>query len=358
MKKDTYHYTNISNIINKLGLTKTKTKGINTYVNCPFCQTKTENKGYMKINTLYNLYICNNCQSSGTSIELYARVNHISTKTAFKKLLEEEPEIDNLPLVKNNLIKDEYYRDLVYSRFLELQELKEIHKRKLKEMNFTDEYIINNKFKSIENGEKQKKKICEQLKNEGFKLEGIPGFWQDKDFKWTYKSHKGIFIPVILNDKIQGLRICLDEKYGKDVQNIWFSSNNEFNGTKACNWSLVLKNEKVNWLNLYNSTNNNTIIIATEIIVAHQLFNNTNKLVVGIPNNIDKDWLWNIIDNMKPKEVFVYFDEYTIIHTSTAAYNNTIKFLEEQGIKTHIRIVAKNSESITEEKSEKQKNVA
>lgn len=312
----------------------------------------------MKINNLYNLYICNNCQSSGTSVELYARVNHIPTNTAFKRLLDQFPEIDNLPLINNYPIKDEYYRDLVYSRFLELLELKDKHKEKLMTMGFDNKYIINNKFKSIENRERQKKQICEQLKKEGLKLEGIPGFFQDKDFKWTYKSHKGIFIPVILNAKIQGLRICLDEQYGKDIQNIWFSSNNEYNGTKACNWPLVLKDDGVKWLDLYNSTTNNCIIIATEIIVAHQLFNKTNKIVIGIPNNIDKDLLWNIIEKMNAKEVFVYFDEYTIIHTSTAAYNNTIKFLEEQGIKTHFRIVAKNSESIIEEKSEKQKNAA
>ena len=41
------------------------------------------------------------------------------------------------------------------------------------------------------------------------------GFFQDTDFKWTYKSHKGIFIPAFFNNKIQGLRIFLDDKYVK-----------------------------------------------------------------------------------------------------------------------------------------------
>ena len=67
------------------------------------------------------------------------------------------------------------------------------------------------------------------------------GFYQDKDFKWTYKSHSGIFIPTVLNNKIQGLRIFLDEKYKKDTESIWFSSNNLYNGTKANKLPIVLK---------------------------------------------------------------------------------------------------------------------
>jgi hypothetical protein len=177
-----------------------------------------------------------------------------------------------------------------------------------------------------------------KLQEQGLKLDGIPGFFQDTDFKWNYKSHTGIFIPVTLNNKIQGLRILLDSEYGLDTENIWFSSNNEYNGTKASNWPMVLKDKETNWIDMYNSNNGGSIIIATEMIVAHKLFNNTNKTVIGIPNNIDKDLILSVVKRMKATEVFLYADKYTILHTSTLMYENIIQELEEQNIKVDFRI--------------------
>lgn len=164
------------------------------------------------------------------------------------------------------------------------------------------------------------------------------GFYQDTDFKWTYKSHNGIFIPVILNGKIQGLRILLDNIYKKDTRNIWFSSNNEYNGTKASNWPMLLKDKETNWIDIYNSNDSKSIIIASEMILAHKLFYNTNKTVIGIPNNIDKDLILNIVKRMNISEVFLYVDKYTILHTSNLIYENVIQALEKQKIKVNFRI--------------------
>ena len=75
---------------------------------------------------------------------------------------------------------------------------------------------------------------------------------------------------------------------------------------------------------MYNSDNSTSIIIATEMILAHKLFNNTNKTVIGIPNNIDKDLILSIVQRMNASEVFLYADKYTILHTSTLMYENDI----------------------------------
>ena len=261
-----------------------------------------------------------------------------------------------IPYTYNNPVKDEYYRDIVYRNFLEMQNLNDLHYKKLKEMNFTDDYIKENQFKSIENNNNKKKEICMKLQEQGLKLDGIPGFFQDTDFKWTYKSHKGIFIPVTLNNKIQGLRILLDNEYRLDTENIWFSSNNEYNGTKASNWPMILKDNTVNWIDMYNSDNSTSIIIATEMILAHKLFNNTNKTVIGIPNNIDKDLILSIVQRMNASEVFLYADKYTILHTSTLMYENTVKSLERQNIKVEFR-VALNENDIGSELKENEKNI-
>ncbi len=173
MQNNIYECINISNVINKLKLKKTNQIGNNIYVKCPFCQDSNEKNGYMKINAINNLYICDNCESSGTSIDLYAKMKHIYTKDAFKQLLKESPVLDNIPYVYNNPVKDENYRDIVYSSFLDLQQLNKPHKEKLNNMNFTDEYIFKNRFKSIENRSKKKKEICIKLQKQGFKLDGI-----------------------------------------------------------------------------------------------------------------------------------------------------------------------------------------
>ncbi len=333
-----YENINITNVVNQLHLKKIYTNGTNIYAICPFCQSSEEKNGYLKINTIKNVYICKKCEASGSSIDLYANVKYITTKEAFKMLLKESPVLDNMPYTYNNPVKDEYYRDIVYRSFLEKLKLNDLHYKKLKSMNFTDEYIRDKLFKSIENHNSKKKKICIELQSEGFKLDGIPGFFQDKDFKWSYKSHKGIFIPVILENKIQGLRVLLDNKYGLDTENIWFSSNNEYNGTKASNWPMVLKDKNVNWIDMYNSNNKKSIIIATEMILAHKLFNNTNKTVIGIPNNIDKDLILNIVKRMNASEVFLYADKYTILHTSCLMYENTIEALERNNIRVDFRV--------------------
>jgi len=351
-----YDYINITNIINKLNIKKTYTKGIYTYAICPFCQSANEKNGYLKLNTIKNVYICKNCESSGSSIDLYAKLNYISTKEAFERILKEEPVLDNLPYIYNNPIKDEYYRDMVYRKFLEIQELSDIHYKKLKSMNFTDEYITENMFKSIENNNYKKKEICKLLQAQGLKLDGISGFYQDKDFKWTYKSHNGIFIPVILNNKIQGLRILLDKIYSLDTENIWFSSNNEYNGTKASNWPMVLKNKDTNWINMYNSLQNKSIIIATEMILAHKLFSNSQKTVIAIPNNIDKDMILSIIKRKNVSKVIIYADRYTVLHSGCLMYENIIEALEEQNIKVDFRI-ALTEENIENEIKESENKI-
>ena len=355
---DVYEYINITNVINQLNIKKTNIRGTYIYAICPFCQSSKEKNGYLKINTISNVYMCRKCEESGSSIDLYAKLKYISTKEAFKRLLKETPILDNMPYTFNNPIKNEYYRDIVYRKFLQMQELKETHYNMLRKMNFRDDYVIENQFKSIENDPIKKKYICAKLQKEGLKLDGIPGFMQDTDFKWTYKSHEGIFIPVMMENKIQGLRVLLDNKYGLDTENIWFSSNNEYNGTKASNWAMILKDKEKNWIDIYNSTTNESIIIATEMILAHKLFNNTNKTVIGVPNSIDKDLILNIIKRMKANEVVLYADKYTILHTSNSMYINIIKSLEKNNVKVDFRIALIESDIDSEDKDNKIEKIA
>ena len=169
-----YEYINITNVVNKLHLKKTYSKGNYIYATCPFCQNSDEKNGYLKINIIKNVYICKKCEDRGSSIDLYAKCKFIPTNEAMKRLLKETPVLDNMPYTYNNPIKDEYYRDMVYRSFLELLNLSQMHNKRLKEMNFTDKYIEENLFKTIENNDYKKKQICITMQEQGLKLDGIP----------------------------------------------------------------------------------------------------------------------------------------------------------------------------------------
>lgn len=348
MKNQFYEYINISNVINKLKLKKTNQIANNIYVICPYCQTETEKNGYMKANMISNLFICNKCQKTGTSISLYADMKFITTKNAYKQLLKETPVLDNIPYLYHNPLKDEYYRDMVYRKFLDLLILKENHYNYLKSSNFSDEFIKEYSFKSVETNNNFKKDICRKLIEEGYKLDGIPGFYQDKDFKWTFKSHSGMFIPVILDNKIQGLRILLDKEYNLGTKNIWFSSSNEYNGTKASNWPLVLKDKTLDWYDMYNPKKHTSIIIATEMFLAYKLFNLTEKTIIGVPNNIDKDIILNIVNKLKADKVILFADSYSIKCTSNLFYKNIIDSFKGQGIRVDFKL-AINEDTIEKE---------
>ena len=46
----------------------------------------------------------------------------------------------------------------------------------------------------------------------------------------------------------------------------------------------------------------------------------------------------NIIKSRNVNEVFLYADQYTILHTSCFMYENIIETLEKQNVKVHFRI--------------------
>ena len=176
MKYEFYEHINISNVINKLHLRKTTQIGNTIYVVCPFCQDKNDTVGCMKANIINNLFICNKCERTGTSISLYADLKYITNKEAYKILMKEMPVLDNIPYTFTNTIKDECYRNLVYDKFLDLLKLNEKHQDKLIKMGFSKEYISSNRFKSIEQDINKKKAICNKLQESGLKLDGIPRF--------------------------------------------------------------------------------------------------------------------------------------------------------------------------------------
>ena len=95
-------------------------------------------------------------------------------------------------------------------------------------------------------------------------LLGIPGFFQEEDFKWYFNRMDGFFVPVYdQNGLIQGLSIHLDKPFN-NTSDIWFSSNNKINGTNARSW--IMRN---------NITENTTRILLTDNFLLGNLLKET-----------------------------------------------------------------------------------
>ena len=268
--KEIFDRVSIVNVKNKLQLHEIYSIGDVIYVRCPFCESK---KGAMKLITSNNSYICKNCGERGYAVGLYAKCNFLTNKEAYKKLIKEEANIQNglqSSLIINTKKNDEEL-DSVYQAFLQLLTLNPEHIMLLLKLGFTIEDIERIGFKTIPTDENTKLNICNKLIDDGFDLEKIPGFYQDKKFRWNFNSHKGIFIPIISNCRIVSLRIHLDSMYNTDTTDIWFSSANKYNGTKTNNSIMTLLPEQ-NRLQLINDTKRvNNIIIASEMLLAYRI---------------------------------------------------------------------------------------
>ena len=313
-EQDKYNKTSIINIKNKLGLEEIFVSGTIIYVRCPFCHSE---KGAMKLDISNNTYICKKCEEKGYALSLYAKCKYISNNEAFKKLINSD--IDMTTSLNNNVIlnykKEPEELDRIYSNFLNYLDLSPEHTMKLLNLGFTIEEIEKIGFKTIPTKNDIKLKICKKLIDSGIELKGCPGFYIDENFKWNFKSHNGIFIPIVNNGNIESLRIHLDKNYGYDTTDIWFSSGDKNNGCKASNNIMFLFPS--NELKLYNDTKNKKdIIIASEMLLAYRLFYRyKNVIVIGIPNVISNKEIKKI-NRINPIEnIYLTMDYHTIKYT-------------------------------------------
>lgn len=271
--------TSIINVKNKLRLEEIYSKKDIIYVKCPFCSSQ---NGTMRLNISNNSYICKKCEARGYSIGLYAKNRYISNKEAYLDLISKEADISNNLTTSTitHIKKNSEELDIVYQSFLEKLSLSSDHIMKLLKYGFTIEEIESIGFRTIPTQEEQKIEICRELINEGIDLSGTPGFFKDKKFRWNFKSHKGIFIPIIDNCKIISLRIHLDTMYSIDTSDIWFSSSQENEGAKISNNIMILfpKENRLQLIN--NNQEKKDIIIASEMILAYKIAGAYKKNIV------------------------------------------------------------------------------
>lgn len=328
-EQEKFNRVSIINIKNKLNLHEIYSVGNLIYVRCPICSSR---NGAMILNTLNNSYYCKVCESRGYAIGLYARCNYITNQNAYRRLINEESDMTfsgNQVLTNNKKNIDEV--DAVYREFLKLLNLTNNHKNYLVNLGFSEERIKTINFKTIPTKVDYKLKICKILIEKGFELKGIPGFYQDKHFRWTFQSHNGFFIPIVNNGRIVALRIHLDKVYNTQTTDIWFSSSKKYNGTMANNNIMILI-PKEKQLEIINDNSKKDIMIVSEMLLAYKVREKyKDKIIIAVPNVISKNQYnsFGFLNNIN--KIFLFMDFHSALCNAESLYSaidNIFKYNE------------------------------
>ena len=231
----------------------------------------------------------------GYSVGLYAKMKKLSNDKAFKELLERECFSQDRTLLEirpMNQLADIETRDKIYRDFLSMLRLEVQHKRCLRNMGFLDSTIEDNLYKSVPKNYIKRRMIANNLSKK-YKLEGLPGFYQEEDFKWIFSKYNGFFVPVFdANGYIQGLSIHLDKPFNNN-QDIWFSSNNKINGTRAKNW--IMKSN----INQYSTS----VILTDSLLLGALAKDITDKSVIAFQNIANSYMILKEIENTQIKDI-------------------------------------------------------
>lgn len=295
--QEVQQHINILNVAYHLCLEIVEQKGYEYKAICPFCgyHNKVSKIPTLSLNLENNKYCCSECGAGGYSVGLYAKMRKISNGKAFKELLERECFSQNKALLEirpMNQMVDIEIRDKIYRDFLSMLRLEPQHRRQLRNIGFLDSTIDDYLYKSVPKNYIKRRIIANNLSKK-YNLEGTPGFYQEEDFKWIFNRYNGFFIPVFdANGYIQGLSIHLDKAFNNN-QDIWFSSNNKINGTRAKNW--IMRS---------NIHEYSTSIILTDSLLLGALAKEiTSESVIAFQNITNSYMILKEIENTQIKDI-------------------------------------------------------
>lgn len=253
------------------GVKYTVNSNPNVRIKCPACGG---NKCYYNIRTGQWHDFDASCEASGDSRRFHAIMNNLSLKEAgadIERQLHITPNSKNEVRPAREVMKPETIKQAevasaevlndTYRAFLSELSLSEKHINNLKARGFTENRIEALGYKSMPGkDEVDFFAICKRLQVDGHKLEGVPGFFQYKDGRWTFVYRtKGIIMPRVNHyNQITGLQIRKDDDLRTFIQNpdgseelepkcAWFSSkglNNGCGAFTAIHYSCDFKFEK------------------------------------------------------------------------------------------------------------------
>lgn len=215
------------------------------YTDCPLCG---DQRGKMFLQTEENVYRCNICGVGGGMLDLYARAQGLgSNSEAYRDICEQLLYGDDFTIQgppRQAAAKapppqaeraDNTVLHHTYTALLQLLPLSAVHREKLRARGLTDAQIDALAYRSTPKPDACVQ-LTEALSRRGCAIQGVPGFYKDKQNRWTMNFKKrtsGILIPARdVAGRIQGMQIRLDvpiKDRGADpdktgTKYIWFSS--------------------------------------------------------------------------------------------------------------------------------------
>ena len=214
---------------------------------CPFCGDRGPGKYHLSLNTRKNVYRCNLCSASGNSVSLYARLEGVSFRRAYRDLSEAghlfkfpvqpaaqtPPEREPCGLAR---------RHEVYRAMLTQLELSPRHKAGLLARGLTEERVERSQYRTLPQGDGPRRLRAGMLAD-FYDLEGVPGFYVDGRKCWNISGYSGLLVPSRNKDGlIQGLQVRLDGEDDAKRKYRWLSSRGRDRGVRSRSWIHVTGN--------------------------------------------------------------------------------------------------------------------
>ena len=192
-------------------------------------------KGEIKERWKKNVFKCNRCGESGGMLSLYGRIYGLDNQTAYEEIKgalgrnEQAPSYQvrkreiapKEPEIPSAMPAPDYVRHKTYSTFFSMLVLADTHRQNLLKRGFTEQQIEENGYKSTPVF--GYKKLTGKLLSAGCIVEGVPGFYQDKDGEWTihFSNKSSGFLVTVRNidGLIVGAQIRLDQYI---IQRLYF----------------------------------------------------------------------------------------------------------------------------------------
>lgn len=195
-------------------------------------------------------------------------------------------ERSNITISPINELANIETRDIVYRDFLNMLTLEGHHKSYLQEIGFLNSSIDSQMYRSIPKKKIKRRLIVNALKRK-YDLCGIPGFYQEEDWVWTFSAPRGFFIPLFdEKNRIQALSIHLDKEYN-GITDMWFSSNGKINGTATKNW--------INKNNI--SADTQTVLLTDDLLLGNLIKEILNVPIISFSGISNSYQVLKVIDN-------------------------------------------------------------
>lgn len=216
-------------------------------------------------------------------------MRNIDNKKAYRELLDREcfsVNKSNIVISPINEIADIDTRDTIYRTFLNMLKLEPQHRKYLHEQGLLNSTIDTQMYRTIPKKYIKRRLVANSLKRK-FNLSGIPGFYQEEDWGWTFSAPKGFFVPLFdENNKIQALSMHLDKPYN-GTTDIWFSSSGKINGTGTKNW--------ISKSNIQEDTE--TVVLTDNLILSNLIKDVLNVPVIAFSSITNSYQILKVIDN-------------------------------------------------------------